>query len=486
MTLPLITILPLLAAVIIGLFPSRWKPSGEAAWLVAFLGSAAVLCVVLAGLPVAAAKGASGYFMGGWNGPHGIEHKLDMLNWFVLAAVSSITLALVSYSLHMTVKEVERGRLPLFYSLFMICYAGVLGMLVSNDLFNIYVFLEIASISAYGLVMVGKGRRALYAAFNYLVTGSVAAALFLAGAGIIYAVTGTLNLTDISHTLEEGTKAEAVAVAFIITGLCIKFALFPFHSWMTMSYASAPSFVSAFFSAVAGKAAFYLMIKIAFAFPAGFAHMRDILMILSCMAMVYGSFCAIMQSDVRKVFAFSSVSSLGYMALALTVMDKSGMQAAFFAMLNHSLAAAVFFTAAGVAVQGGKAGFREFEGLGRAMPAVSSALLLAGLATIGFPFTPGFAAKIYLIKAAMQNMDAAMAVTACASVALSSVLAVAYVFKVMESVYFRPRAAGMPGKPPLRVNTSVWALAAALLVAGFYGLPVSDATTLVTEQLAGR
>ena len=239
---------------------------GALAWLVAVAVSWIALAIAIQLLIQVTATGPVSYELGGWAAPWGIEYRVDSVNAFVLLIVSGISAVTAPYARGTIAREIPEDRHHLFYSAYLLCLTGLLGITITGDAFNVFVFLEISSLSSYALISLGSERKALTAAYQYLVMGTIGATFFLIGVGLIYAMTGTLNMADIAARLDpvEHTRTVLAAFAFIVVGLGLKLALFPLHLWLPNAYAYAPSAVTVLLAATATKVAVYTMLRFVF------------------------------------------------------------------------------------------------------------------------------------------------------------------------------------------------------------------------------
>ena len=417
------------------------------AWPLACLAVWAAAAIALALLVRTLDQGSVSYAMGGWAAPLGIAYEIDAANALLLALVSLMAAILMPAARG----GFDGGAAPhnagLIFALALLALAGMLGVIVTGDAFNLYVFLEIASLASYALVACGRDRAASAAAFNYLVQGTVGATFILVGIGLVYMATGTLNMADMAARLagqDHSTPVQA-ALAFIVVGAGIKLALFPLHAWLPGAYGAAPPLVSAFLGATATKVGVYILIRFVFGvFGADFSFqwMRIgwVLVPLGLAGAIAGSLIAIGQSDLRRMLAWSSIAQLGYIAAAIGCGNREGLIAAIVHVVNHSLMkGALFLVAAAVIARLGRAGIAEMAGLGRSMPITMACFTVAGLSMIGLPFTVGFVSKWYLVLAAIE----AGLWPAVVAVVASSLLAIAYVWRVVESGWF----AGADGAP---------------------------------------
>lgn len=480
----LLVVLPLLAAPLAALVR---RPT--LAWLVALLSAFWAFASGVILLSRVLATGPIQYIIGGWDPPWGIEYRIDHVNAFVVVVVSAIAAVVLPYAKASVERELEPDRIALFYAALILCMTGLLGISVTGDVFNVFVFLEVSSLSAYALIAMGQDRRALTSAYQYLIMGSVGATFIVIGIGLMYAMTGTLNMADLSERLPEvfNTRTIPVAFAFLTVGIGLKLALFPLHLWLPNAYAYAPSSVTAFIAATATKVAVYMLLRFVLTvFGAGFAfevmQVDRILMPLALLAIVLMSISAIHQTNVKKLLAYSSVAQIGYMVLGISLASVFGVAAGVLHLFNHALMKGALFMAMGcVMYRVGSVRLEAMAGLGKTMPFTMAAFVLGGLSLIGVPLTVGFVSKWYLVLAALEQGLWPLA----AVVLFGSLLAVIYVWKVVEVAYFRPPPDGDGVREaPLSMLIPTWTLVLANLFFGIdakltAGVAISAAQSLL-------
>ncbi len=461
-------VLPLLSAPVCVLF-RRAYPS----WLLALIMSwvsfaiaANLLGQVMTGEPIS-------YLLGDWAAPWGIEYKVDVLAAFVLFLVTGIGAVIMLFAPGSIAAEIPEDRVYLFYTMYLLTLAGLLGMVVTGDVFNLFVFLEISSLSTYVMISLGKSRRAMTAAFRYLVLGTVGATFYVIGVGMMYQMTGTLNISDLADKLPTvaETRTILVAIGFLTVGIGIKLGLFPVHLWLPNAYAYAPSVVTAFLAATATKVAVYVLLRIYFtvfgvelidAYP-----LDEALLVLGLAAIVSMSAVAIFQTDVKRLLAYSSVAQLGYMIIGISFLTVTGVSAGILHVFNHGLMkAALFLVLACIFLRIKSAKIDDMAGLGKAMPITMAAFVLAGFSLIGIPLTVGFVSKWYLITASIEQGQWIVA----GLILFSSLLAVIYFWKVVEVAYFRSRAneAAPISEAPTAMLVPLWILVGANIFFGIH------------------
>jgi len=411
-------------------------------WLFSLIISGIAFLISISLLQQIMASGTIVYELGGWDAPWGIEYRIDKLNAFVLLIISAVSTVVLLAAQTSIEKELPKDKHTLFYVLYLLSLSGMLGIVSSADVFNIFVFLEISSLSAYALIALGEDRRALWASFQYLIMGTIGATFILIGIGLMYQMTGTLNLDDLSRRLPEVAHTRTVfsAFAFVIVGICLKLALFPLHLWLPNAYAYAPSIVTAFLAATATKVAIYLLIRFTFSvFGLSFSFttlpLQVLFMVLGLLGIFVASTAAIYQKNVKHLFAYSSIAQIGYMIVGFSTSTVTGLTATLLHVFNHALMKSALFLALGaVMYRIGSVQLSQFQGLGRQMPFTMAAIVIGGLSLIGVPLTVGFVSKWYLLMALVENGWWLVAVL----ILLSSLLTIFYVWRIFEVAYFQP------------------------------------------------
>jgi multicomponent Na+:H+ antiporter subunit D len=445
---------------------------GTLAWLLAVGVSWTALAIALALLAEVSGGGLISYHLGSWPPPWGIEYRIDAVNAYLALIVSVIAAVVSVYMRRSVASELPRERHYLFYAMYALCLAGLLGITMTGDGFNMFVFFEISALATYVLIALGPDRRALIAAYQYLIMGTIGATFFVIGVGLLYLMTGTLNLADMAERLRGVTEVRPVlaALAFITVGVSLKLALFPLHLWLPNAYAYAPSAVTAFLAATATKVSLYVLLRFYFSvfgestvFTA--LPMPEILLALSLAAVFVASVVAIFQGNVKRMFAYSSVAQIGYITLGVSFDTATGLTAGIVHLFNHALTkGALFLLLGGVALRAGAMRFEALRGIGRTMPLTAFGVVLGGLSLIGVPGTVGFVSKWYLVLAALEQGAWWLAFLIVAG----SLLAVAYVWRFVEAAYFHEpdeRIAAL-SEAPLSMLVPAWLMIAACVYFG--------------------
>jgi multicomponent Na+:H+ antiporter subunit D len=452
-----------------------WGLSLIASWLT--FGVAALL------LTQVSHTGVISYAVGGWPPPWGIELRIDLLNALVLVLVSGVSAVVITAAPQSIAREVPEDKTSLYYTAYLLCLAALLGITITGDAFNVFVFLEISSISAYALIAMGRDARALTASFRYLVMGTVGATFILISIGLMYMATGTLNMADLAQRVPSLAKLSLIhtAFAFFVVGVSLKVALFPLHYWLPNAYAYAPSIATAFLAATATKVSLYVMVRFlfnVFGFDLTFNlfKLQHLLLPLSLIAALTASIVAVFQEDVKRMLAYSSLAQIGYITLGIGLGSATGLTAGIMHLFNHALMkGALFLALAGVVYRTGSVSLTAMAGVGRKMPWTVGAFAAAGLSLIGVPLTAGFISKWYLVLAVLEKGWWAVA----GLLVISSLIAVVYIWRVVEAAWFRvPDAAVDVSEAPLSILIPTWVLVAANY---YFGVE-----TTITAGIASR
>lgn len=480
-------VIPLLAAPICFLI-GRWR-------VACFVLTTAVAWVCLAisillALEVAE-SGSVYYAFGGWDAPWGISYLVDPLNVLVLIIVSGIAAVVFPYSWSSIQKEIEPSRHGLFYTALLLCLAGLLGITITGDAFNMFVLLEVSSLASYTLISLGRDRRALVASFQYLIMGTIGATFIIIGVGLLYMLTGTLNIADLASRIPGlgNSRALHAAFGFLIIGIGLKLAMFPLHLWLPNAYAYAPSVVSAFIAATATKVAVYMLMRYLYTvFGSEFSfenmHIHWLFISVGVFAALFTSVVALFQSDVKRLLAYSSVAQIGYMLIGIGLLNLSGLTATLLHLFNHALMKGALFLAMGaICYRIGNTLIKNMQGISKQMPWTMAAFVAGGLSIIGVPLTVGFVSKWYLILGAIEQGMWPLV----AAILLSSLIALIYIWRVVEVAYLQPRPDDAPvvKEAPASLLIPTWILVIANFYFGIHTGPVTGLASRAAKFLLG-
>lgn len=479
-------VIPLVGAVICGFYKR-----GPAAWVLAMIVSWSAALVSAHLLLQVLTTGTISYALGGWEPPYGIEYRVDILAAFVLFLVSWSGAIIMIYARASVAREIDEKSQGWFYCMYLLCLTGLLGITVTGDAFNAFVFMEISSLSMYTLIAMGRNRRALLSAFQYLIMGTIGATFYVIGVGILFTITGSLNFVDIASRLAGSgmTRPAVAALTFLTVGISLKLALFPLHAWLPNAYAYAPSVATSFLAGTATKVAIYLLMRVLFSVYGTSAMFKtlpisEILLLLSIAAMIGASLVAVFQDNVKRVLAYSSVAQIGYITLGIALANQSGLTAATVHLFNHAITKIALFLAIGAAFyRTGALRLRDLDGIGPRMPLTMIAVVVGGFSLIGGPGTAGFISKYYL---AMGALDKGWWWLVFLIVA-SSFIAVLYVGRMIEAIWFREpsEVAKQASDPPAGMAIPILAFSAMIIWFGIDTRLSVDVAAKAAEILLG-
>lgn len=429
------------------------------------------------------------YQIGGWPAPWGIELKAGSVGVFFLLVASFVSVPVSLFSVNNLSDEVGgKERTARFYVLYLLLCGAMYGMAVTNDLFNVFVLVEVATLSCCGLVSSRNRPRAAEAAFTYLILATLGSTLILGGIGFIYIITGHLNMGFVHDELNRIWQSEPHVVwtsfSFMLVGFGVKSALFPLHVWLPDAHSTAPSPASAILSGIAVKGYLICLLKILYN-VFGYTLMRafainTILVLAGSIAIIAGAVLALMQTELKRRLAFSTVSQIGYIIMGIGIMNTKGLSGTLFYLAGHAVAKAVLFLAAGAMISAsGRKKISELAGIGRKMPVTMAAFTVGSLGLTGIPLFSGFVGKWYLILGSLESGSFFPAVVIIAG----SILCAAYLFSVVRVAYFEPAPDENWKDPGLAQKIALIVLASAVLVLGILPDPFLELAGRAAEEL---
>jgi multicomponent Na+:H+ antiporter subunit D len=432
--MPLFIIVPLGAAFLLPIISKFWKglPDLTGNLVTAFLMGISLWMLQFTGE-------TSVYYTGGWvpvNGiTIGITMVMDGFTILMLLIINSVGFMATLYSVNYMKNYTDKGK---YYTLFMLLMAGLNGVVLSGDLFNLFVFLEITAIASYALVAFGVEAEELEASFKYQVLGGMASGIILLGIAFFYFATGTLNLAEASQIIS--AKGVDISILFIsilfLVGFSLKAALMPFHAWLPDAHPSAPAPISAMLSGVVIKVlGVYALIRLYFnvfgvvTIPAGLT----VFLILGTLSMVVGSFLALGQKDFKRLLAYSSISQIGYVLFAFGLGTPLGILGGLFHLINHAALKSLLFLNSGAVVYNTETrDMEQLGGLSQKMPVTGTTSLIGSLSMSGMPPFGGFWSKLIIVFAAVQSGQIILAGVAV----FTSIVTLAYYLKSQKMVFF--------------------------------------------------
>ncbi|MBU6998706.1 MAG: hypothetical protein HXS41_13540 [Theionarchaea archaeon] len=417
------------------------------------------------------------YTMGGWTPFMGIALRLDALSFMVAAVSVTVSFLGMIYSFSYMEHIRGLGKYDAFYFLMV---AGIMGVLLTRDIFNMYVFFEILSISVYILITTGEKKENYRASLKYLVLGSVSSGFFLFAVGITYAITGSLNMDHIAAAVPGIMEEDPVPVymisSLILASLGLKSGLVPLHFWLPDAHSMAPSPVSALLSGIVLKISIYGLFRLSSLFGGSILGSDGVVIVLGVVTLVVGSVLALVQKDLKRMLAYSSISQIGLIITGLGIGTDVAVRGALFHLINHALMKSGLFLCAGVIIHQSRS--REISRLRGVSPGMALCFVILSLGIIGVPPLNGFSSKLVILYGAVGAHYTSIA----AIIVMASVLSCGYYFRVIQSV-LTPEKWKRTYNPPVPRTMSfpVYILTALCLILGvvpLIGLRVAELAVL--------
>lgn len=478
-------LLPLGSAALTSILKGRWARY----WTILVITTVTVLSAVFVGLMATYGESYT-YMMGHYPAPWGNEIRAGLLEAITALFFSLIMLLSLVGGLKKIDEHILHDKQSLYYVMLLLLTAALMAQVYTNDIFTAYVFVEIMTISACSLITARTKGRTLVAATRYMIMNLLGSGLFLLGIILLYDLTGHLLMSNIKeavaalHATGQYQLPLTVVVALISIGLCIKSALFPFHTWVPDAYGYTTPTSSAVLSSLVSKGYIFLLIKIMYRVIGldviNATGIDNVLFVFAIVGMIMGSISAIRQSDIRRMIAFSSVAQIGYVYMGIGLGTEAGMLAAMFHIFAHAVCKSMLFLCAGglADASGNSKQFRDLRGAGYRSPVAGIAFTIGALSMVGFPFLGGFISKINFATAAMGAGDTRM-ILVLITLAISTWLNTIYFLKTVITLY-RPPVEGAvypaePGKRGFCFNASLVAFSAANIALGVFSQPIMNA-----------
>jgi len=415
--------------------------------------------------------------IGGWTPPWGINLVFSPFSGFLVSMMTILGFLIWVYTYNFK-PEVDFSQTTKFYTLFMMVITGAVGIVLTGDIFNLFVFLEITAISSYALTAFYRERDGAEASFKYILIGSFASFFILLAIVILYSQVGTLNMADIAQKMPGvNPYIKGVVLILFFVGFGIEAELFPLNGWAPDVYTQAPGPIAAIFSGMVVKAGVYALIRVIFTMF-DVPEVLNLLLIMGLITMVIAEVIAVRQERIKRMLAYSSIGQMGLVVVAFSIGTKEAVFAAIFLMFNHAVIKGLLFLSATYLVYNSKEKkISEMNGLGKLMPYTSFMFALGAIAIVGLPPFAGFWSKLYiLIAAADVNYIAVIAI-----ILIISVIEIVYYFRVVHKIYFGKVTPNIDIKiPTLNAKFTLLVLGLTIVVIGVY----PDLITGIIERAA--
>jgi multicomponent Na+:H+ antiporter subunit D len=451
---PLIVIIPLVVAVLLVFIRNTFI-----SWLATFTTTLAVLGIISFILIKGNLKTMS-YHFGNFAPPFGIEYEVDALTIFFLFLISIVGFLTALWSKGNIIREVGSKNTHLFSAIFLLCFAGSLGIIVTNDLFNLFVFLEITSLTTYILIAMGQRKNSALASFDSLIVGTISASFYVFGVGILYQLFGTLNANDLVIQISKTpmTPMLILAIVMLALGILIKIALFPVCWWLPQTYQSSPSALSSFLAGTSVNIALYMLIKviiivIGLGVHISLEHLFELLLVLSVLSMFAGGILAIKQDNLKLLLAFSSISQIGFIVAGISLFSVYSVSSALYLTIVHAFIKSGLFLCVGNLIYiFGTEKLSELRGLGKKAPFTYFAIIFFSLSLAGIPGTSMFWGKLYLLISVIQSTNWILII----AVIIASVLSFLYSWKIIYHLWVSKEESRIPNAIMLHKKTPIY------------------------------
>ena len=434
------------------------------------------------------------YVMGKFPAPWGNEIRAGVLEALTALFFCVIMLLSLLGGRHKLLEEVESGKTYLYYVLTDLLLSSLLALVYTNDMFTAYVFVEINTISACGLIMIRQNGRTIEAAVRYMIMSLLGSGLLLLGLCMLYDLTGHLLMSNMKESVARLAATGQyeipliVAIVLMTSGICIKSALFPFHAWLPDAYGYSTVSSAAILSSLVSKGYIFLLIKIIYRVIGfdiyGDTRIIDVLFAFGLMGMIFGSLSAIKENDVRRMIAYSSVAQIGYIYMGFGMGTEAGMTASVFHILSHAATKSLLFIAAiGLTdVSGGSRKFIELTGAGYRNKWAGAAFTVGSLSMVGMPLFSGFISKLLFAQAAVQNHVKML--PALIVLGVSTILNAIYFMKTVIRIYTPVGYSAYPSITFVKMRVYAVTLVAFILLNVILGISSQPVVDMIRQGLA--
>jgi len=422
-------------------------------------------------------------FIGGFPPPFCINLVAGPVGVLFSALIALVGLLVSIYALD----YIREGAKELYHVLYLLLLTGATGVVLTGDIFNLFVFFEILCISSYALVAYLGDKAGIESAVKYLIQGAVGSSLMLIGVGLLYGLFGTLNMADIASNIDSVSSISIfVPMVLLITGLGVEAAIFPLNAWLPDAHSSAPSSISAILSGIAIKVGIYAVARVIFTIF-GASSILQFLVFLGLLTLLVGEVSAFSQNNIKRLLAYSSIGQIGLIVFALGMGISYGVVGGLFQLISHALSKALLFLAVGYMIyRTGSMDISSLEGMGKRMPITSLAFTIGAFSLVGMPPFIGFPSKFLIIRAALFKEEIMFTVLV-AFVLLGTVIEGTYFFRVVQVLYFKGDHTNLQREEaPVPALIPIFILMVLIIVVGVYPKPVTNILNSASSELLNR
>jgi len=421
--------------------------------------------------------------IGGWRPPLCINLVAGPVGVLFSVIIALVGLLVSIYALD----YIKEGATEKYHILYLLLLTGATGVVLTGDIFNLFVFFEILCISSYALVAYLGEKAGIESAIKYLIQGAVGSSLLLIGIGLLYGQFGTLNMADIAQNIKSVSPISVfVPMVLLITGLGVEAAIFPLNAWLPDAHSSAPSSISAILSGIAIEVGLYAVVRVIFTIF-GASSILLFLALLGILTLLIGEMCAFSQNNIKRMLAYSSIGQIGLILFALAIATSYGVTGGLFQVVSHTLSKALLFLAAGYMIyRAGSMEISALEGMGKKMPLTCFAFTIGAFSLVGLPPFIGFPSKFLIVRAALATKETFL----CAALGLAllgTVIEGAYFFRVVQVLYFKGEKSNQARtEAPVAALVPMFVFVALIVIVGIYPKPLIDVLSSAASEFLSR
>jgi len=421
--------------------------------------------------------------IGGWQPPFCINLVAGPVGVLFSTIIALVGLLVSVYALD----YIKEGATEKYHMLYLLLLTGATGVVLTGDIFNLFVFFEILCISSYSLVAYLRDKASIESAVKYLIQGAVGSSLLLIGIGLLYGLFGTLNMADIAQSIRSVSPVSVfVPMVLIVAGLGIEAAIFPLNAWLPDAHSSAPSSISAILSGIAIEVGLYAVVRVIFTIF-GAQSFLPFLALLGILTLLVGEMCAFCQNNIKRMLAYSSIGQIGLILFALAIATSYGVTSGLFQLVSHTLSKALLFLAAGYMIyRAGSMEISALEGMGKKMPLTCLAFTIGVFSLVGLPPFIGFPSKFLIVRAALATKETYFIVLLGLAL-LGTVIEGAYFFRIIQVLYFKGEKSN-PGREeaPVVALIPMFIFVVLIVVVGIYPKLVNEVLNSAASEFLNR
>jgi proton-translocating NADH-quinone oxidoreductase chain N len=422
-------------------------------------------------------------FIGGFQPPFCINLVVGPVGIIFSALIALVGLLSSIYA----IDYIREGAKQLYHMLYLLLLTGATGVVLTGDIFNLFVFFEILCISSYALVAYLGDKAGIESAIKYLIQGALGTSLMLIGIGLLYGLFGTLNMADIASNIDTVSSISIfVPMVLLITGLGVEAAIFPLNAWLPDAHSSAPSSISAILSGIAIKVGIYAVARVVFTIF-GASSILHFLALLGLLTLLIGEISAFCQNNIKRLLAYSSIGQIGLIVFALGMGISNGVTGSLFQLISHALSKSLLFLTVGYMIyRSGSMEISKLEGMGKRMPFTSLAFTIGAFSLVGLPPFIGFPSKFLIIRAALSKQELFFTVLVVL-VLLGTVIEGAYFFRVIQVLYFKGNENNLKREEaPIPALIPIVILIVLIITVGVYPTPLTRVLNSASSEFLNR